>query len=105
MCLCSATKAFKVIHDDCLDDYPPDRDAFWQSLSSAGASVYFSGHDHLARRRPRPRPDGNADNDLVQMVVGTGEGRELPPTAEYSGNNSSYTLTNTYREVQNGYRW
>jgi hypothetical protein len=39
--------AFKVFHADCLDDSVSARNTFWNSLKTAGARVYFCGHDHF----------------------------------------------------------
>jgi len=39
--------AFKASHEDCLDDYVAERDAFWASIEEAGGRTYFCGHDHF----------------------------------------------------------
>jgi len=40
-------QAFRVRHNDCLDYYPAERDAFWTSIKNAGGRTYFCGHDHF----------------------------------------------------------
>ena len=49
----------------------PQRDAFWQSLTYAGGRVYFAGHEHLFDLARIGNGDGNEENDVYQMVVGT----------------------------------
>ena len=95
--------AFKTFHTDCLDDYPAERDTFWNSLVAAGAKVYLCGHDHLFNVARIDNGDGNTANDLYQYVVGTGGSTNWPPTRyAYNGSNSTFTpvnvvsVTNTY---------
>ena len=64
--------AFRVYHTDCLDNYPTNRDAFWNSLSNAGCRIYFSGHDHFYDHMGLDDHDGNSNNDLHQIILGTG---------------------------------
>ena len=64
--------AFHVYHDDCLDDYPAARNAFWNMLSNANCKIYFCGHDHFYDHIRLDDGDGDDGNDVHQMIVGTG---------------------------------
>jgi len=94
--------AFKVRHDDCLDDYATERDTFWKSLSGAGAKIYLCGHDHFFDLARIDDGDGNTGNDLLQCLVGTGGG-ELFTQSSYNGDNSTYTPVNMAYESEFGY--
>jgi len=94
--------AFKVFHTDCLDDSVTERDAFWKSLSAAGVRAYFCGHDHFFDTARVDDGDGKADNDLFQVVVGTGGG-ELHDKFNYVGENSTYIPTGLSHLMVNGY--
>jgi hypothetical protein len=94
--------AFKVTHADCLDDYPNERDAFWNALSNAGARVYFCGHDHFYDHARLDDGDGNPNNDLHQMIVGTA-GAPLYAAGPYDGANSIWTPVGQFHEAQYGY--
>lgn len=89
--------AFKGRHDDCLDDHPTERDAFWQSLTEAGARVYLCGHDHFADIARLDDGDGNAGNDLYQVIVGTGGGT-LFTQSSYNGDNGAYSPVNVFHD-------
>ncbi len=87
--------AFKAFHTDGLDDYPEERNAFWSSLTAAGARVYLCGHDHFFNVARIDDGDGNATNDLYQFIVGTGGTTNWPPQRyNYNGTNAPYTLVN-----------
>lgn len=94
--------AFKVRHDDCLDDHPTERNAFWSSLSRAGAQVYFCGHDHFFDASRIDDGDGNPGNDLVQLVVGTGGGSLFSQYAS-NGDNAPYAPKGLFHEAEFGY--
>ena len=94
--------AFKAFHEDGLDDYPGERDAFWQSLARGGARVYLCGHDHFFDVARIDDGDGDEGNDLYQAIVGTGGG-ELFTRHSYDGDNSAYTPRALYHEAQHGY--
>lgn len=94
--------AFKAFHTDCLDDYPAERDAFWNSLKGAGAKLYLSGHDHFFDAARIDDGDGNASDDLMQVVVGGGGGTLFDRYA-YVGANSTFTPTNLAHDMANGY--
>jgi len=92
--------AFKVFHTDILDDYPTERDTFWKSLTGAGARVYLCGHDHLFDVARIDDGDGNANNDLYQVLVGTGN-NEYHTLYQYNGDNSSYKPINLKHIINN----
>lgn len=94
--------AFKVFHADGLDDFPTERDAFWKSLNAAGARFYFCGHDHFFDAARIDDGDGRTDNDLVQVVTGTGGGT-LFGTYRYNGANGTSTPTGLHHAMANGY--
>jgi hypothetical protein len=94
--------AFKVFHDDCLDDSMAGRTLFWQSLADAGAKAYFCGHDHFYDCSRIDDGDGEPGNDLYQMLVGGGGGF-LMPNFRYNGSNAPYTPVNVYHNVKFGY--
>ena len=94
--------AFKVNHTDTLDDYPADRDLFWQSLSNSGARAYFCGHDHFYDHARLDDGDGNTNNDVHQFIVGTA-GAPLTADGSYNGNNTVWTPVRSLHEQQYGY--
>ncbi len=61
--------AFPANHADTLATSPQDRDAFWNSLGSAGGGMYFCGHDHFYARS---QVADAADRPVQQMIVGSG---------------------------------
>lgn len=95
--------AFSVGHDDCLDDYPADRDAFWTAIAGAGGRTYFCGHDHYYNHARVDNGDGDPDNDVHQYVVGTSGAPLYDWDGAYDGNNSSYTPVNLCHVKKNGY--
>lgn len=94
--------AFKVYHADCLDDQAAKRNTFWNSIKSAGGRTYFCGHDHLYDHARIDDGDGDADNDVHQLIVGTGGASLHTGTYSYNGNNSPFTPVNVLRD-QNRY--
>lgn len=89
--------AFKVDHRDCMhgddswgNDLSKERDLFWNSLRGAGARVFFAGHDHGFAHARIDDGDGNENNDIHQLVVGTaGAGKNV--SANYNGYNGGFT--------------
>ena len=61
--------AFAANHPDTLDDYPIDRDNFWDSLGAANVPMYFCGHDHFYARSAMEDANGNP---VQQLIVGAG---------------------------------
>jgi len=94
--------AFKVNHSDCLDDYPTERDAFWNSLAAEGARAYFAGHDHFYDHMRLDDGDANSADDLHQYIVGT-TGAPLYDDGLYDGDNGSWTPVRLLHEKQYGY--
>lgn len=88
--------AFKVDHLDCMHgdssfgmDLSKERDAFWNSLRKAGSRVFFGGHDHGFAHARIDDGDGNPDNDIHQIIVGTaGAGKNV--NAVYDGYNGAF---------------
>lgn len=94
--------AFKVFHTDCLDDSVAARNTFWQSLSQAGVKVYFCGHDHFVDVANIDDGDVNANNDVIQYLVGTGGGW-LMSQYNYNGTNTPYTPKRMFHDMEFGY--
>ncbi|KKL56257.1 hypothetical protein LCGC14_2247220, partial [marine sediment metagenome] len=94
--------AFKVDHNDCLDDYPTERNAFWDSIVNAGGRSYFAGHDHFYDHARLDDIDGDPDNDVHQYIVGTG-GAPIYSGGPYDGDNGSWTPQGIKHEGQYGY--
>ncbi|MEA1949785.1 MAG: metallophosphoesterase [Planctomycetota bacterium] len=95
--------AFAANHADCLDDYPSNRNSFWESLATAGGRTYFAGHDHFYDHARIDDGDGNQDNDLHQYIVGTGGAPLRDWSPPYSGSNAPYTPVREYYAKQYGY--
>lgn len=94
--------AFKVFHSDCLGEFPTERNAFWESLSNAGAKTYFCGHDHFFDATEIDDGDGNPANNIYQCLVGGGGGW-LMPQYNYNGDNGNYTVKPIYHNEAHGY--
>ena len=60
--------AFAVDHQDCLASFPSERNTFWDSLSQAGAKLYFCGHDHFYDHAKATDSQGRW---LHQFIVGS----------------------------------
>jgi len=82
--------AFKLRHPDCLDDYPSDRDTFWNSIAAEGERIYFCGHDHSYDHARIDDHDGNPNNDVHQIVT-IGGGDILYGDGAFDGDNNSWT--------------
>lgn len=88
--------AFKLDHHDCMqgddswgNDLSAQRDRFWNSLRGAGSKVFFAGHDHGFAHARIDDGDGNTDNDIHQIIVGTaGAGKNVH--AVYDGYNGAF---------------
>lgn len=94
--------AFKALHEDCLDDYPPNRDQFWQTLAQFGARTYMCSHDHFYDRARIDDGDGDPENDLQQLIVATA-GAPLYPLPQYNGDNGIYQPITQFHAMQFGY--
>lgn len=95
--------AFKADHTDCLDDYPTNRDVFWESIVSAHGRTYFCGHDHFYDHARIDDGDGNPGNDVHQVIVGTGGAPLYVFNGIYNGVNDGYTPRQQYDESNYGY--
>jgi len=93
--------AFKVLHSDCVAAYPEERDQFWESLLAAGVKIYFSGHDHFYDHALIDDGDGNPNNDIHQVIVGTAS--SLHSNAEYDGDNGRWSPDSLFHARENGY--
>ena len=95
--------AFSVRHESCLDDYPSDRDVFWSSLVASGARVYLTGHDHFYNHARLDDGDGDPNDDLHQLVLGTGGAPLYRWNGSYGGDNGPWTPQLVYHEATYGY--
>jgi len=94
--------AFKVLHQDNLDDDAQHRDAFWRALGRGGVRVYFAGHDHFFDHARIDDGDGSAANDLHQLILGGG-GAPLYSDGAYDGENGSYAPRRVAHDEAHGY--
>ncbi|MHC4259292.1 MAG: metallophosphoesterase family protein [Planctomycetota bacterium] len=93
--------AFKLHHQDCLDDSPDARNAFWESIKAEGARVYFCGHEHCYDRARIDDGDGNAVNDLYQIVTTGGvQFFYADGPYDYDGDNQPYEPCGIYYEPE-----
>lgn len=95
--------AFQALPRDCMDYYPDRRDAFWRSLSDAGARMYFASHDHFYDHARIDDGDGSPDNDLHQYIVGTAGAPFYSWQPPYEGNNGAMTPVNIAHAQSYGY--
>ncbi len=95
--------AFAVYHQDCLDDYPDDRNTFWKGIKVGCGLIYFTAHDHMYNHARIDDGDGNTDNDLHQFVVGTGGAPPYSWSGSYDGNNGFWTPQFVHYEAEYGY--
>jgi predicted phosphodiesterase len=94
--------AFKLFNSSCLGAYPEERDRFWESLTDAGAKAYFCGHDHFYDHAIIEDNDVNSNNDVHQVIAGTG-GTSLFGDSEYNGDNGRWAPERVFHEKANGY--
>ncbi|MEN6426300.1 MAG: metallophosphoesterase [Phycisphaerales bacterium] len=95
--------AFKLLHPDCLDDYPAQRDEFWRGLQAAGTRMYFCGHDHFYNHAQVDEGDGNPDNDVHQIVIATAGAPGYTWLSPYNGDNGPFLVTLVFHAEQYGY--
>lgn len=95
--------AFRMVHPDCLDDYPARRDRFWRSLQAAGVRMYFCGHDHFFNHAQVDDDDGNPDNDVHQLDVATAGAPGYTWYPPYAGDNSYFNPIPVYYAERYGY--
>jgi len=94
--------AFKVSMSNCMGVFPEGRNLFWESLIDARALAYFSGHDHFYDHAVIDDGDGNPDNDIHQVIAGTGGG-SIFSDSEYNGENGRWTPQRLFHEGEHGY--
>lgn len=95
--------AFHMFHPDCLDDYPADRDRFWNSIRDAGGRTYFTGHDHFFNHAHADDGDGDPNNDVHQFTSGTAGASFYSFSPPYAGDNSRYTVEQVHHARRYGY--
>jgi predicted phosphodiesterase len=95
--------AFHMHHEDCLDDYPAERDRFWNSIKNAGGRTYFTGHDHFFDHAHVDDGDGDPNNDVHQFTSGTAGAPFYTFSPPYDGDNSYYTVEQVYHAKAYGY--
>ncbi|MCE5185440.1 MAG: metallophosphoesterase [Planctomycetaceae bacterium] len=95
--------AFGLDHNDCLDDHPEERDAFWASLKKAGCRMYICGHDHFFDHAQVDDGDGNPLNDIDQYVVGTAGAPLKNWDPPYKGPNGGKVIGQLRHEKEFGY--
>ncbi|OHB66247.1 MAG: hypothetical protein A2Y77_04740 [Planctomycetes bacterium RBG_13_62_9] len=95
--------AFRTLRYDCLDAHPYRRDAFWNSLKTAGARTYFCCHDHYYDHARVDDGDGDPDNDIHQLIAATAGAPLYDWAPPYDGNNGDFTVEQVYHAAQWGY--
>ncbi|HVP13517.1 MAG TPA: metallophosphoesterase [Phycisphaerae bacterium] len=95
--------AFRAGHEDCLDVYPADRDVFWASITNAGGRTYLCGHDHFYDHARIDDQDSNPDNDVHQLIVGTGGAPLVTFDGIYDGDNGDMIPCQQYYASAYGY--
>jgi predicted phosphodiesterase len=93
--------AFKLLHTNCMGAYPEERNIFWESLINAGTKIFFCAHDHFYDHAVIDDGDGNAMNDIHQVIVGTAS--SLHQDASYDGDNGRWAPDRIFHEEKNGY--
>ena len=96
--------AFKLWNSNCMGTYPEDRNLFWESLTDAGVKAYFCGHDHFFDHSIIDDGDSNPDNDIHQVITGTGGG-SIFSDSEYNGDNGRWTPERISHVVHTGMCW
>lgn len=99
----SHPQAYPPVSTGALDNYPDDRDAFWDSLVQAGARTYFCGHGHYFAHARLDDGDGNPNDDIHQLVVGTAGGPLYTSEPTYSGDLGDMTVEQRYHLAEFGY--
>ena len=93
--------AFKLFHAG-MGASPGERNLFWESLEDAGVKAFFCGHDHFYDHAVIDNGDGHPENDVHQVIVGTGGG-SFHADAEYDGDNGRWTPVRLFHEQEHGY--
>lgn len=90
--------AFDLDYRDNMSFYPEKRDRFWDSISAAGARIFFCGHDHYYNRALIEDSSGNS---VWQIIAGTGGGELQKWSGRYRGNGSM--MCEFHSEEYHGY--
>ena len=93
--------AFKYLHTNCMGAYPEERNIFWESLITAKTKIYFCAHDHFYNHALINDGDGNPNNDIHQVIVGTAS--SLHQDGSFNGDNGRWVPDSVYHEKKNGY--
>ena len=93
--------AFKLFNSNCLGAWPEERNRFWESLTNAGAKAYFCGHDHFYDHAIIDDGDGNSNNNVHQVIAGTG-GASFFTDSKYNGDNGRWTPERLFHEEATG---
>lgn len=92
--------AFKLLNSSCMGAFPEERNAFWESLTTAGAKAFFCGHDHFYDHSVLEDGD-DATNDIHQVIVGTGG--SILSNSQFDGDNGRWTPHRLFHDSINGY--
>jgi hypothetical protein len=95
--------AFPAITTGGLDGKPKARDKFWRSLAEAGSRVYFCGHGHFFDHARLDDGDGDPDNDVHQMHVGTSGAGLYGWEPTFEGDLGDWTVDHLFHAVEFGY--
>lgn len=95
--------AFQVLHPDCLDDHPAERDAFWRRLQTGGARAYFCGHDHFYNHARVGDGDDDPNDDIHQFVAATAGAPRYTWSPPYDGDNSRFNVIGVHYAERWGY--
>lgn len=87
--------AFKIFHEDCLDDIVQNRNDFWEILKRYNVKAYFCGHDHFL--------DVAEISGVYQICAGTGGGWLMEKYSDYNGDNGNYTPHRLTHKSSYGY--
>lgn len=87
--------AFKIFHEDCLDDNVQNRNDFWEILRRYNISTYFCGHDHFL--------DVAEVSGIYQICAGTGGGWLMEKYSNYNGDNGDYIPQRLIHKSSYGY--
>ena len=95
--------AFRVKHTGCMDNYPEERDAFWDTLKRGGVRVYACAHDHFLDHSIVHDRDGSPHNGIHQYVVATAGAPLKKWSPPYSGTNNGKIVTQQHHHRAFGY--
>lgn len=85
-----------------LDGSVTNRNAFWKSLQAAGVGAYICGHEDFFDCARITDGDGNINNDVLQLTVGT-EVETFDADQNYGGPNAPYVPARMFHDTATGY--